>query len=242
MRNFNAASDLMRTLLTPEVKPAKGKYILDDTGDGDDTQSAAAEYAGAQLRVSAAAIAQEFAATDDLADDETLADRLMMLVVGAVDADKDGELSDEESQVAAVLLEYVWDYMSGKGVSDEDLDALLNNWDADAAARVKDLLAEQVPSDDEAAAEDIDAFAFDDESSTAIFDSTGGEFLYDAAYRKKIVIKNGKKTKINKRISGTVRLTAKQKISVRKMQRKSHTAGATIRRMKSMRIRAKAGL
>jgi len=241
MRNFNAASDLMRNLLTPEPKPVKGKYVMDDTGD-DDAPGPAADYANSQIRVTAAAIAQEFAATDDLADDETLATRLMMLVIGAVDADKDGELSDDEAQVAEVLLNSVWDYMSAKGASDDDLDALLNNWDADAAARVKDLLAESIPSDDEEAAADIDAFAFDDDSASAIFDSTAGEFLYDAVYKKKLVFKNGKKTKINKRISGNVRLTAKQKISVRKMQRKSHTAAATIKRMKSMRLRSKAGL
>jgi hypothetical protein len=166
----------------------------------------------------------------------------MMLVVGAVDADIDGELSEDESQVAEILLNYMWDYLSLKGVGDDDASALLNDWDADAAARVKDLLADELPADDEAAAEDIDSFAFDDESSSAIFDSVEGTFLYDATYKKKVVIKNGKKTKINKRISGTVRLNAKQKIAVRKMQRKSHTATATLKRIKSMRKRAQAGL
>jgi hypothetical protein len=107
---------------------------------------------------------------------------------------------------------------------------------------VKDLLAEELSGDDEAAAEDIDSFAFDEESSSAIFDSANGEILYDAVYKKKIVIKNGRKTKINKRISGNVRLNAKQKIAVRKMQRKSHTATATLKRVKSMRKRTQAGL
>jgi hypothetical protein len=243
LKDTHSAADLMRGLLTPAPKEApKGKYLLDDVGADEDAPGAASDYAGQQMRVTAAAIAQQFAATDDLGDDETLADRLMMLVVGAVDADIDGELSEDESQVAEILLNYLWDYLSLKGVSDEDAEALLNNWDADAAARVKDLLAEELPADDEAAAEDIDSFAFDDESSSAIFDSANGEFLYDAVYKKKVVIKNGKKTKINKRISGTVRLNAKQKIAVRKMQRKSHTATATLKRIKSMRKRAQAGL
>lgn len=242
MRAFNAASDLMRSLLTPEVKPAKGKYILDETGPEIAESGKAADYAGAQMRVSAASIAHSFAGTDDLADDETLADRLQMLTVGAVDADKDGDLSDEESEVAEVLLNGVWDYMSSKGVSDDDLDALLNNWDVDAAARVKDLLADAIPSDDDEAADDIDSFAFDEESASPIFDSASGEFLYDAVYKKRIVVRHGKKTKINKRISGTVHLSAKQKIAVRKMQRKSHTAKATIGRMKSTRIRNMSGL
>jgi hypothetical protein len=233
----------MRGLLTPEVKPVKGKYILDSTDGGDDDASPAGDYASAQLRVAAASIAQAFAATnpDDLGADETLSDRLMSLVIGAIDSDKDGEISDDEAQVAEILLNHLWDYMSGKGVTDDDLAALLDDWDADAAARVKDLLADAVPQDDEAAADDIDSFAFDDDSATAIFDSTG-EVIYDAAYKKKVVVKNGHKTKVNKRVSGTVRLTAKQKLAVRKMQRKSHTAAATIKRIKSMKIRARSGL
>jgi hypothetical protein len=48
--------------------------------------------------------------------------------------------------------------------------------------------------------------------------------------------------RIKKRISGTVRLSAKQKVAVRKMLRKSHSAMATMKRMKSMKIRRKAGL
>jgi hypothetical protein len=241
MMKNHAGHDLMRGLLTPEVKPVRGKFVLDDTGDDDN--SPAADYASSQLRVSAAAIAQEFASTDpdSLGEDETLADRLMMLVIGTIDADKDGEIDDDEAQVAEVLLNYLWDYMSDKGASDDDLDALLNEWDADAAARVKDLLADSVPTDDEEAADDIDAFAFDEDSETAIFDSTG-ELVFDSAYKKRVVIRHGKKMKVMKRVSGRVRLTAKQKIAVRKMQRKAHTASATIKRIKSMKIRRRAGL
>lgn len=241
-KNSNSAADLMRVLLTPAVRPVKGKYILDDTGE-DDAPQGAGDYANSQLRVQAASIVQQFAATtaEDLGDDETLANRLMMLVIGVIDSDKDGEISDDEAQVADVLLNFIWDYMSDKGVSDEDASALLDDWDVDAAARVRDLLADSLPTDDEAAAADIDSFAFDEDSESAIFDSTG-EVIYDATYKKKIVVRAGRKTKIMKRVSGHVRLSAKQKIAVRTMLRKSHTAAATIKRMKSMRIRRRAGL
>ncbi|MFM0608683.1 hypothetical protein PQR05_29555 [Paraburkholderia sediminicola] len=241
MMKNHAGHDLMRGLLTPQAKPVKGKYVLDDTGDDDN--SPAADYASAQLRVSAASIVQAFAATntDDLGEDETLADRLLMLCIGTIDADKDGEIDDDEAKVAEVLLNFIWDYMSAKGVSDDDLDALLNDWDAEAAARVKDLLADSIPTDDEEAADDVDSFAFDEDSETAIFDSTG-EVIYDAAYKKRVVVRHGKKMKVMKRVSGRVRLSAKQKIAVRKMQRKAHTASATIKRIKSMKIRRRAGL
>jgi hypothetical protein len=238
MKNFHPAADYLRPLLTPAKAEPKRKSqdVFDDTDDG---PSAGSSYANADMRVKAASIVQEFAATssDSLAEDETLADRLLALVVGTIDADKDGELSDEDAQGASILLDAMWSYLSSKGVSDEDCEALLDNWDADAAARVRDLLADG----GEASDEDIDSFAFDDDAESAVFDDTG-EVIYDAAYKKKTVIRHGKKVRINKRISGHVRLSAKQKIAVRKMVRKSHSAVATIRRMKSLRIRKASGL
>lgn len=242
--NFShPASDLLRPLLTPKApEPKAPVVILDDTGEDAAPQGASA-YASADMRVKAASIVQEFASTDadSLGEGENLADRLLSLVVGVIDSDKDGELSDAEAKVAEALLGFVWDYLSAKGVSDDDASALLNDWDGDAAARVKDLLSESLPGDDQGAADDIDSFAFDEDSSAALFDSTG-EVIFDAAYKKKTVIRGGKKVRINKRISGHVRLSAKQKIAVRKMVRKSHSAVATMHRMKSMRIRRRSGL
>ena len=162
-----------------------------------------------------------------------MADRLLALVVGIADADKDGEISDDEQAVCDAVLENMWDYLSAKGVSDDDCDALLNEWDAGAADRVYDLLVSALPDGEEASAADLDSFAFDGDSDGAVF---------DAVYKKKLVIKHGKKVRINKRVSGHVRLSAKQKISIRKMLRKSHSAVATMRRMKSNRIRKASGL
>jgi hypothetical protein len=246
MKSMHPASDLLRGLMSPAV-PAqgkgKGKTLLDNTTD-DDVGGDSADYASTDLRVKAAAIVQEWANTDpsDLGEGESMADRLLMLVIGVIDVDKDGEISDDEAQVAAVLLDYVWDYLNAKGVSEEDCDALLNGGDNDVALRVKDLLADSLPSDDDAAAEDIDGFAFDDDSQTAIFDSTAGEIFYDATYRRTTVVRGGKKMKVNKRVSGNVRLSAKQKVAVKKMLRKSHSASATLKRMKSMRKRTQSGM
>ena len=63
-----------------------------------------------------------------------------------------------------------------------------------------------------------------------------------AVYKTKMAVRKGKKMRIRKRISGTVRLSAKQKLAIRKARMKSHSAGARMRRMKSMRMRKKAGL
>lgn len=243
MHQMHPASDLLRGLLTREKpKAAPAPVALYDAADDETTGSAQSTYANTDLRLKAVAIAQQFAATsaDDLDSGESLADRLLSLVVGAVDSDIDGELSDDEAAVAQALLENLYDYLASKGVSDEDCTALLNDWDASAAERVKDLLADTATSDEDAAA-DMESFAFDENAEQSIFDSAG-EPIYDAVYKKKVVVRQGRKVRINKRVSGVVRLSAKQKVAIKKMQRKSHTAVATIQRMKSLKVRKRAGL
>ena len=66
--------------------------------------------------------------------------------------------------------------------------------------------------------------------------------VMDAVYKRRRVIRNGRKVIIRKRISGRVRLTAKQKMAVRKMHRKAHTGKANMRRKKSMRKRISLGM
>lgn len=216
------------------VKAAAPVALLDGVDDDEAPQGAAA-YAQADMRLKAVAAIHQWAETtaDDLADGESMADRLLALVVGIADSDKDGELDDDEAELCGMVLEAMWDYFSAKGVSDDDCSALLNEWDNGAAERVMDLIVSALPSGDEATAADMDAFAFDADSDSAVF---------DAVYRKKIAVRRGKKVRINKRVSGHVRLSAKQKISIRKMLRKSHNAAATMHRAKSNRVRKSAGL
>jgi len=229
---------MKRKPVEPAAKPVKVAAaapvaVFDSVGD--DAPTGAAAYAQADMRLKAVAAIHQWAETiaDDLAEGETLADRLMALVVGIADSDKDGEIDDDEAELCDLVLNSIWDYLEAKGVSEEDCDALLNTWDAGAAERVMDLIVSALPSGDDAVADELDAFAFDDESDSAVF---------DAVYKKKIAVRHGKKVRINKRVSGNVRLSAKQKISIRKMLRKSHNAVATMRRAKSVRVRKKAGL
>ena len=226
-------AELMRQLLSPAEKP--GKAVLDSVGEA--ASIGAADYAIADLRMKAGAAIRQWAetSTDELADGETLADRLLALFVGIIDADKDGEITEDEQKIADVLLNAAWDYLHGLGCTEEDCDTLLNNWDPEAAVRVKDFVSE---SGDTA---DLDAFAFDEDAESPVFDSTGAAVM-DAVYKKRIVVRGGRKMRVNKRISGVVRLTAKQKIAVRKMQRKSHSATAMLHRLKSMRLRKAANL
>ena len=121
-----------------------------------------------------------------------------------------------------------YDYLTSKGVSESDASALLNDWDEDVADRVRDLLADHLPDGEDAEGEDLDNFVFSAEEN---------EPVLDAVYKKTFAIRKGKKVRINKRISGTVHLSAKQKVAIRKARMKSHSASAMMRRMKSMRIR-----
>lgn len=205
--------------------------VLDAVEDED--EEGVSDYVSQDLKLKVAAAIQEWAGTTELDDGEGYADRLFALLVGIVDADMDGEVSDAEAEVLALAADASWDYLSSKGASDEDLDTLLNDWDNDVGARVHELLVGKAPDSDESAASDMDDFAFGDGSDEAAL---------DAVYKKKLVIRKGKKVRINKRVSGTIRLSAKQKLAVRKMLRKSHNAVATMRRAKSNRVRKQVGL
>lgn len=236
MFSSHLAADALAAMLKvkPEEAKAKKGAIFDSVENGD-TYTDASDFAHNDIALKSVAALQQWAEADDLEDGEDLATRLSMMMVGIADADLDGEISDAEWGVMQIALETAWDYLAGKGVSEEDIDALLNNWDNDAAVRIQELLASRLPDGDEASGDDMDSFVFGDGSDEAAFDSA----VLDATYKMKVAIRGGKKVRIKKRISGTVRLSAKQKIAIRKAQRKAFSAGAMMKRAKSMRIRQK---
>ena len=202
--------------------------VLDSAAE--EGMSESEKYVATNIALNAVATVQQWAETDDLDEGEGYGDRLMSMLVGIADADKNGELSDDEVDVFTSAAEAAWDYLSSKGVSDADIENLLNNFDNDVADRVRELLAERLPDGEDAAGEEMDAFAFGDGPAM------------DAVYKKVMAVRKGKKVRIHKRISGTVRLSAKQKLSIRKAVRKAHSAVAQMRRAKSMRIRGNSGL
>lgn len=174
---------------------------------------------------------------EDLDSGENMADRLFAMMVGIADDDKDGEISEEEAAVIDIAMNAAYDYLESKGVTTADVDALLNEGDNDAAERVCELLRGALPDGEDASMDEVDSFAFDAEAQEPLMDS-----VLDAVYKKRMVIRGGKKVRINKRVSGTVRLSAGQKMAIRKAGRKSRSAGARMRRMRSMGQRRKMGL
>ncbi len=222
----------MSELLRGAMKRREPVKVLDSTGD-EPALSGADDYTLRDIKLSAIAVVQQWAETDDLDDGESYADRLMAMFVGIADANHDGDVTEDEQGVLEVALNAAWDYLVKAGVTEEDAGALLNDWDDDAADRVRDLVASVLPDGDDAASAEIDSFVFSDDDNAPVL---------DAVYRKTVAVRSGKKVRINKRISGTVRLSAKQKVAIRKARMKSHSAGAMMRRLKSMRLRRKAGL
>jgi hypothetical protein len=198
------------------------------------TLDAAGAYAEADIKIKAIACLHEWIdAGTPLEEGETSADRLMALFVGIADGNKDGELTDDENTVVSIALEAAFDYLVSKGVAMEDAESLLSDWLPDVAERVRELLASGMPDGEDNELSEIDNFVFGEGDQ---------EPAFDAVYKMKMAIRAGKKVRVKKRISGHVRLSARQKVAVAKMQRRSHSGAAMARRMRSVKIGHRMGL
>lgn len=195
-----------------------------------DSGSPAAVFAGQYQAINAVSRVIEWAETQPefLGAGETMADRLQALLIGDADGNQDGELTDDEQQAANDALNVAYDYLLSLGVAEADAMALLNDVDDTVSERVRELLVSVLPDGDEAAMEAVDDFVFGSEAEQATF---------DAAYKKVAAWRDGQKTTINKRISGTVHRSAEQKAALEKARRKANSAGAIAKRMRSMKRR-----
>lgn len=224
--------DMMRSALKNHaLDDAKGdspKQLTENAGK----LSAAALYARQNIALNTVAAIQSWA-SDDFDDKDHQAENLFVLFLGIADVDDDGYIGEDEETIIESALETAWDYLARKGVAQDDLNALLNDWDDAAAERVRDYLMGELPDGEDAELSDMDDFVFSDEDNASIFDST---------YKKTAVVRNGKKQIVKKRMSGPVHLSAAQKASISKMHYKSHNAAANARRARSMKMRSKMGL
>lgn len=155
----------------------------------------AARYASIHISLRAITSIHQWAETDGLDDGETYADRLRAMLVGIANPRQDGEISDDEQEVLQAALSSAWDYLASLGAIGEDLDALLNDWDARTADCIRDLVTAVTPEDDRAAVAAVNAFVFGPAAR---------------AHSKAVV-----------RIAGPVRLSARQRLAVRQAHEKS---------------------
>lgn len=228
---------LLRDLIRFQAKPSAHSGGTFDAGTKQssdagtcDAGSPAAVFAGQYQAINAVSRVIEWAETQPefLGAGETMADRLQALLIGDADGNQDGELTDDEQQAANDALNIAYDYLVSQGVADADAMALLNDVDDSVSDRVRELLVSVLPDGDEATMESVDDFVFGNEAEQATF---------DAAYKNVMAVRNGKRTTIKKRISGAVHRSSAQKAALEKARRKSHSAGAIAKRMRSMKIR-----
>lgn len=223
----------MSEMLRGVLAPTKPKLDSADGGVGARLGMSPYQYVAQDIAIKTAASIQQWAETDDLGDGESYSDRLFALLVGVVDANKDGEITDDEQGVLNLAINSAWDYLVSLGVSEDDANLLLNEWDSDTADRVMSLLESVLgtPDGDSDSDDGIDNFVFGDQSP----------LMMDSAYRSVMVVHDGKKEKIRRHV-GPVHMSPLQKLAIRKASMKSHSPAAMMRRAKSMRARDKMGL
>jgi len=224
-------------------KPLKNR--LDGANDGKEMNvtldKMVAIAAMADIRTKAAYAVQTWAETDDLDKDESLYDRLDVLVSsiadGGIDLDDD-PATDDRDDVYMVALQAASDYMSALGADDSDLETLFNSKDDgardEAANRLLEFLMQALGDDEDAAEEAVKNFAFDMDSDCSVFDS--------ANFKKMPVIRGGKKIMLKKRLGTKLKRTPKQKAALMKAQHKAHSGAANLHRQKSLKVGRKAGL
>lgn len=251
-KTFN---ELMRDALAmrkdPKPSGAEQGTTLDSAGGDFDSDG---DYDVKRLALAVGSSVQTWAEDDDLADGETYADRLFALLLGIVDENKDGELSDDEQEEFSDVCEYAGQYLARHGVDEDDAATLLSEWDDDTAERVRDVLVGNLPEGDDAA-KDINDFAFGGNTMDSANDITMDKAFQTptghkqvtkgknkAVYKTVVVVRGGQKTFARKRVSGKVRLSPAQKASIAKARIHSKTAQAIRNWRKSMGMRKQLGV
>lgn len=215
--------------------------------------------AALQVALMTAAIINESDEESDMLPSEVL-DDLMISVFVEDDEDDDDDI---DPTAKATLAAHISDALATLGVDDATIeDMFSDDVDvADAAIEeASEVVIENMP-DDDSFDEFVQAFAYgleeDDESYDGMnegayddeesqFDGgrtktplTAGKKTKRKVNGKTIVykavkaIRDGKKVVINKRVSGTIKLTPAQKAALRKARKKSKTASSVKKRMMS---------
>lgn len=217
--------------------------VLDATGAEDNVNNRSAVFQEQAIALDAMNLLSEWFETteEDLEVDEGLGDRLFSLLVSLADDVKDGEISDDEADIINVGANAMYEYLVSKGVSDENAVALLEDFDNEIASNIHAFILSKLPEGEDALSAEMDDLIFADYEQEPMLDSilhdnTKAGLTLDAAYRKVFAIRHGKKVKINKRVAGKVRLSAKQRVAIKKAQRRAHTGAARLRRLKSFRL------
>ncbi len=172
----------------------------------------------------------------ELDDGESYSDRLYAMLIGVVDADKNGKMSDEEQAEFDTACDAVQGYLiDALGVEEEDANALIEDWDDDAVERVREFIKDSFDSDE--LSELAHDYALNDDGDETMDDAGSS-----AVYKSFKVVHYGEVASERKRISGKVTLSALQKKAIEKAQSKSHDSYANNSRKLSMARRKQLGI
>lgn len=199
----------------------------------------------------------------DLDDDELPSDRLDAYLSPEGDTDGEDEESDQVSQqVVQILAANMADAMSSLGVDDETIAAAFDT-DIDAADEAIEKLAETIelnfPKGEELEGFitsflygegelDMDSGKIDGFDSAAQMGKNKvrkNKYGQTLVYKGVKAVRNGKVTVVNKRVGNTamkVKLSAKQKMALRKAGAKAITPNAIKKRLKSISVGRRNGL
>ena len=187
----------------------------------------AEDYYEAEAKREAINIAHAWLETDDLDEDETYASRLESLVYGAVSTGSSETVTDDEHELMDDYFEFLGDYFMTLGASEPDIEKGLSDFDEEALLNIMSSAVEAIPNGDE-----------DDHIDDYVFDS--GEL--DATYKKIAVYRQGKKIIKRKRVAGAkIIRTPKQKMALKRAQKRSQRGEAKVRRARTNRVRKAAG-
>ncbi|EPK7688517.1 hypothetical protein K7Y63_004129 [Serratia marcescens] len=153
-------------------------------------------------------------------------DGIAMVMAGISDDEDDDEITDAQTDEYNRVLSILAEAAVSLGADQDSVTQMIDEEDDEAAIAVADAISAANEDDDEA---------------IAIYGVSGDSDDDAMLEANKKVVRNGEVKLIRKR-PRPKRITALQRASIKKAQRKSHTAAANISRRKSLKVRKKRGL
>lgn len=194
-------------------------------------------YIEQSIQVEALALLKDWAdmSDGDLDEGETYGERLHSLLVVMADEDGDEKITADEEITINAAKDAIAQYLDGLGTDENDVRALLDDQDEDAAEAIRAMV-----SDDDLDPDDI---VFGEEDGE-VMDAAVPVRSEGGAVRKKFVsFHHGVKTIRWKRVAGRPKKpTQAQKTQRMKALAKTKTSNAMRRWKKSMTNRAKSGI
>ncbi len=238
-------------LLRQAVQPMETNEAVLDAVSTEKTKAGAkgrAEtYLDQNLQLETMSILKDWAEMDegDLDENETFGERLHNLLVAMADEDGDEVITKDEEITINYAKDVISNYLEQIGVDAEDISALLDDQDEDAAERVREAV-----SDDDT---ELDAMVFGDEDGDEVMDAAvpvkhelrqGKHGSARGGVRKAFVsFHHGVRIKKWKRIAGRAKApTQAQKTQREKALIEAKKPNAIRRWKQSMRNRRKAGV